>query len=161
MDDNDEIRKLVEKSYKARRTSIIPVPDDKTLSSLLARVANSKTKGLSWKKGLSQQFEKRLLQLGYTLVESDECWLWTGGKADNGTRPKWMDNQAYQFTIAAFENRELVTSANYDTDHKCGNSLCVRPGPGHAQINLRSIHERAGQQDGVNPKAPRNSRAKK
>ena len=157
--DND-IRRLVEKRYKPRGTSTVQVPNDETLKKLLSKVANTKDKTLSWTKGTSPRFEERLEGMGFKLRESSDCWLWTGWKADNGTRPNFGGKQAYLFTIAAFDNKELTTSENYDTDHRCGNSQCVRPGPNHASINLRAIHERTGQQDGARPKAQRKPKAK-
>jgi hypothetical protein len=149
---DDEISKLVNKEYGPRPSSVTPVPSDDYLRELLIRVADSQTDGLSWQNGVQPQFVKRLETLGYKLRDSNECWNWTANKADNGVRPKFRGRQAYLSTMAAFENSPCVTSSTFDTDHVCGNSLCVRPGPGHAGLNLRSIHQEVGKSDGVRPK---------
>jgi hypothetical protein len=158
---DDEISRLVNKEYGFRPSSVTPVPSDDQLQRLLAKVADSQTKGLSWKKALQgdhHKLAKRLVKLGYKLHDGNECWPWIGAKANNSNRPQFEETQAYLFTIAALDNKPYETFTDFDSDHVCGNSLCVRPGLGHVGANLRSIHSETGKPDGVRPKAQRKAK---
>jgi hypothetical protein len=156
MKPDEVISNLINKEYGYRASSTTPVPSDDQLKQLLAKVIGSQTKGLSWNKALQGDHHKlaeRLEKLGYKLFDGNECWIWDGATANNGARPQFEEKQAYLFTIAAFHNSPYTTYSDFDSDHVCGNSLCVRPGLGHADANLRSIHEEAGKKHGVRPKA--------
>jgi hypothetical protein len=150
-----EISRLVNKEYGARLSSITPVPSDDQLRRLLNHVAGSQTTGLSWTGNVHPEFKHRLETLGFKLYESGECWNWEGSKADNSKRPKFEDRQAYLFTLAALANRPYETHTTLDSAHVCDNSLCVRPGLGHVDQNLRSIHIETGKRGGVRPNAAR------
>jgi hypothetical protein len=150
---DDEISRLVDKEYGARLSSITPVPSDDQLRRLLNHVAGSQTTGLSWTGNVHPEFKHRLETLGFKLYEGSECWNWERGFADNGERPQFEGRQAYLFTLAALANRPYETHTSLDSDHFCGNSLCVRPGLRHVDQNLRSIHMETGKQGGVRPNA--------
>ncbi len=159
METDDTIKELVNKEYGPRPSSVTPVPSDDELRELLARVADSKTKGLSWigidPEGSYHEFASRLERLGYKLREGNDCWMWNGAVSDRGNRPAFREKTAYLSTYAALQNAPYETSSTFDIDHRCGNSLCVRPGVGQAEPNLRRIHAKASQGDGVRPKRPR------
>lgn len=150
---DDEIRKLVNKKYRPRPSSVTPVPSDEELREILDRVGESKTIGLSWNGHISPLFIERVEKLGYKWREGDECWMWTGSKANNGQRPQYKLRTAYLWTIAAQADAPYQTSSEMDVDHFCGNSLCVRPGLGHAMPNSRSIHHAAGNASGARPRS--------
>lgn len=158
---DDEIRKLVNKKYGPRPTSVTPVPSDQLLLALLIRVKGSQSEGLNFKAKVKPQFAKRLEKLGFKLIEGNKCWPWTGGTGDNGERPLFRKKTAYLSTIAAFDNSPYQTYSDFDVDHVCGNSLCIRPGWGHAMPNLRSIHEEAGKPTGARPRKARSKKTTK
>jgi hypothetical protein len=69
------------------------------------------------------------------VAKSEDCWLWTAAKFDNGYGAFWLNGRQmrahrYSFELAGGERRP-----DQILDHKCHTKACVRP-RGHAYTGL-------------------------
>jgi hypothetical protein len=145
-----ELEAILSAPVPLRKTSVTPLPSDKVLKRLLQKVEGSTDKGLCWSLSISSPRNKawieRLQQLGFTLSEGNDCWIWkeNASTGSNGTRPQAAADDgrtvwAYHLTSAAWHG-EPFSSEGWDLHHHCGNSLCVRPGLGHGDPMPTQLH---------------------
>jgi hypothetical protein len=75
------------------------------------------------------------------VAKSEDCWLWTAAKFDNGYGAFWLNGRQmrahrYSFELAGGERRP-----DQILDHKCHTKACVRPD------HLRAVSHRENSMD--------------
>lgn len=77
------------------------------------------------------------------VVVTEHCWIWVGGIStpDGYGRYTWQRGgeqctmSAHRFSLVA--HGEIIPSGRV-AEHRCNESLCVRPGAGHVVVSTQS-----------------------
>lgn len=78
------------------------------------------------------------------IVQSGDCWQWSGAHADTGYAQVRFDGRLVYVHRAMFERAKGPIAAGMVIDHVCHNRGCVNPDHLEAVTNKQNIENRAG-----------------
>lgn len=67
------------------------------------------------------------------VVDENGCWIWQGGRSDNGYGQTSRDGKTFGAHVAWWERQNGPVPQGLQLDHLCRNRACVNPAPNHLE----------------------------